>query len=188
MRPGFFVRQALVVAAVLIGSCADDTNYNDTITTHVDPGVDFSQYHTFALSTAPAPPGTPTNVAVNLATAQEEARAQLLAYGLTEVDGATGNPDLVVFSLGASQQSGGYVWSCVPGYWWGYWGWVWDPCAWLEPIYVSYAVGSLVVGTVDPKLQKIVFGGVAQGTITNEGNPTERIQQDVARIFADYPH
>ena len=44
------------------------------------------------------------------------------------------------------------------------------------------------VGTVDPKLQKIVFGGVAQGTITNEGNPTERIQQDVARIFADYPH
>lgn len=94
----------------------------------------------------------------------------------------------MVFSLGASQQSGGYVWSCVPGYWWGYWGWVWDPCAWLEPIYVSYAVGSLVVGTVDPKLQKIVFGGVAQGTITNEGNPTERIQQDVARIFADYPH
>lgn len=187
MRVGLLVRFAIAAAVLLAGSCADP-GYNDYIATRVDPAVDFTQYHTFALSTAPMPPGTPANVAVNIATAQQEAREQLLAYGLTEVDGATGNPDLVVFSLGATQQSGGYVWSCVPGYWWGYWGWVWDPCAWLEPIYVTYATGSLVVGTADPKLKKVVFGGIAQGEITGTGNPTQRIQEDVARIFAAFPH
>jgi hypothetical protein len=35
------------------------------------------------------------------------------------------------------------AWDCVPTYWWGYWTWAWQPCAWLDPVYVEGTIGAI---------------------------------------------
>ena len=35
------------------------------------------------------------------------------------------------------------AWDCVPNYWWGYWTWAWQPCAWLDPVYVEHTIGAV---------------------------------------------
>lgn len=35
------------------------------------------------------------------------------------------------------------AWDCVPNYWWGYWTWAWQPCAWLDREYVEHTIGAV---------------------------------------------
>jgi hypothetical protein len=178
------------------GSCdCGEDDSNDPVIVKAREGVDFAAYQTFHIAEVPSPLppdagaiGTeiPANVRLNISSANDQARIELEALGLTVAAPGIA-ADLEVASLGSASSESGYYWECVPGYWWGYWGWVWDPCAWTVPVPVSYAVGSVMVVLSDPKLQQAVFGGLVQGVADGEGDANARIRDGVHRMFQAYP-
>jgi hypothetical protein len=194
-------RQKLALYLFLLATatscdCNDDSGLPpDEVSTRTKPGVDFTAYKTFRINDEVgkgdlADAGVdvddiPGQVLLNIDTANDQARMELEARGMTEV-GEDEDADLVIFSLGSTQDQHGYYWECVPGYWWGYWGWVWDPCAWLAPIYVEYSIGSMVLGLADPSMEDVVFGGLLQGVAAGD-NPEDRIRDGVHAMFKDYP-
>ncbi len=40
-------------------------------------------------------------------------------------------------------EDGPVAWDCVPSYWWGYWTWAWQPCAWIDRSYVEGTIGAI---------------------------------------------
>jgi hypothetical protein len=175
--------------------CDDDDLPSDEVYVHVKRGVDFSDYKTFYVDDELkqedlADAGVdvddfPEDIRLNIDTANDQARIELEMLGLDEV-GEDESPDLVVASLGSTKEEDAIYWECVPGYWWGYWGYYWDSCAWLDPEYVEYTVGSMVLGLSDPEMKDIVFGGLLQG-IGGTGNPEQRIRAGVHEMFESYP-
>lgn len=164
----------------------------DATVSRTDPDFDFAAAQTFAVLdedrlSGALPDDLPDDTLVSLDAANDAAADELAALGLTEVDPETGDPDLVVFSVAATETQDGVVWTCVPGWvWYGYWGYVWDPCAWLAPVGVDYEVGTVVVGVADPDAQEAVFGGAVQGALVCE-NAESRVRKGVEKIFRDYP-
>jgi Domain of unknown function (DUF4136) len=189
-------RKLFLCLALVVGGCdCDDDGPIDEVVTKVDPGVDFSEFHTFKILDEDSVDfgdaginldDIPDDLLVNIDTANDQARIELENLGLTQVD-EEDDADLVIFTLATIDEQGGYYWACVPGYWWGYWGPYWDPCAWLEPIYVEYSVGTLVLVLGDPAEQDIPFGGLLQGVADGAGNTEERIRDGVHEMFEDYP-
>ncbi|MFT3927527.1 MAG: hypothetical protein QM778_33650 [Myxococcales bacterium] len=41
------------------------------------------------------------------------------------------------------------AWDCVPNYWWGYWTWAWQPCAWIDRTYVEGTIGAVADARTD---------------------------------------
>jgi hypothetical protein len=184
---------ALLCAATLVlaGGCSNEPDCNDITISRVDPGTDFSMIQTFAVLAEPdypddLPEDLPADTETSLAAANDAVRSQLIARGLSEV-ASSADPDVVVFSLAVTESSNGVVWECVPGYLWGFWGFFWDSCAWLEPVVVTYGTGTVVVGLADPTEEKAVFGGVIQGVLGCGDAPADRVVRGVNEIFLDYP-
>jgi hypothetical protein len=180
------VLPAIACAAVLC-ACDDDDGV-DVVAERADPNADFTAYKTFAFAEA-QDGGTvniPSGIAANLSTANNEIKTQLEALGLNEVD-ANASPDLFAFSLASTNEQAALSWTCVPGYWYGYWDWSYTPCSVVSPYYDEYTVGTLVVGLVDPALEKTVFGGVAQDVVDGTTDANDDIVDAVDDIFEDYP-
>jgi hypothetical protein len=62
------------------------------------------------------------------------------------VDARTGfSPPLrvVAASDATSEGQDTIAWDCVPNYWWGYWTWAWQPCAWIDRSYVEGTIGAV---------------------------------------------
>jgi hypothetical protein len=184
----------LGIAMFGLAACAEDepSVCEDTRVSRADPDADFTAFKTFAVAPeseypTELPSDLPEDTRTHLEDANDATTRELLLLGLDEVDYATGNPDLVVFSLAASDDETGIVYECVPGYYWyGWWGYVWDPCAWLAPIPVDYEVATVVVGVADPVEEEVVFGGAIQGVLEC-GDADDRLDAGVKRIFEDYP-
>lgn len=188
-------RKLFLCLALAVGGCDcdDDDGIPDEVTTIVKPGVDFSQFHTFKIGDIDSlpdldfdPDDIPDQVLLNIDTANDQARIELEERGLVEV-AEDEEADLVIASLATVREDGGYYWDCIPGQWWGWWGWTWDPCAWLQPIYVEFTIGSVAVGLGDPVEENIPFGGILQGVADGSGNAEERIRAGVHKMFLDYP-
>jgi hypothetical protein len=189
-------RQVLVSLAALcfLSGCPEEEDdiCDDTVVSRAEPTYDFTMVQTFAVvpdSEYPTtlPPDLPPDTVTEISGANAEARRQLVALGLTEVDYATGMPDVVLFSLAASEEDTGIIYECVPGYYWyGWWGYVWDPCAWLQPVPVDYSVATVLIGLADVADEEVVFGGTIQG-ILECGDAHDRLVDGVQEIFEDYP-
>lgn len=185
---------AFAGSLLLLPACSDDDDYDDqlcngdTTVVRADPTVDFTLYTTFSLAPVAEPTEVPpTNVTANLAVANAAAVAELRKLGLTQVPpDSDPAPDLALFNIAATTGELGTTWVCSPGYVWIGWGYVWDPCAWMVEVPVTYTEGTLIVGLADPELSKVVFGGVLQGPVAC-GDTDTRIQAGVERIFQDYP-
>ena len=190
-----------VKLALLLGLCAgavscdacEDEWPADQVFTRTNPAGDFASYSTFAFPDPAADPllkpdhEVPPQVQANLTLINDSVRSELLLLGFTEVR-PDQDPDLVAFSLASASKEGAIVWECVPGGWYGYWYWAWDPCAAADPDYVDYAEGVFWVGLSDPKLKQVVFAGLAQGYGDGSGSGLEeRLDSAMHRIFAAYP-
>jgi Domain of unknown function (DUF4136) len=198
-RQQYILGTFLLLCSASACDCDDDDGLPpDEVYTRTQPGVEFSEYQTFRIDDELTEEELedagvdiddfPSDVKLNIDTANDQARRELEDLGLTEV-GEDEEADLVVGSLGKVDQDEAIYWECVPGYWWGYWGWYWDSCAWLEPEYVEWTVGSLAVALGDPKLEEIVFVGLLQG-YGDGGDPDDvedRIRDGVHEMFEDYP-
>jgi hypothetical protein len=188
---------SLVAMTATSCDCNDDPELPpDEVYVRVKPGIDFSQYETFRINDELSsgdladagvdPDDIPGDVRLNIDTANDQARIELEARGLTAAASGA-EADLVIVSLGSTQDEDAIYWECVPGYWWGYWSYVWDTCAWLEPVYVEYTIGSVAVGLVDETEQDVVFGGLLQGVADGSGDSEERIRDGVREMFEEYP-
>jgi hypothetical protein len=195
-KQSWLLALSVCLCAVVVYACDDDEGPADQVYTRAKRGVDFSQYKTFHVDEDLtqedlADAGVdvedfPDDIKYNIDAANAQARVELQTLGLTEADNQD-DADLIVATMGSTKSHDAIYWECVPGYWWGYYGWYWDSCAWLDPEYVEFAVGSLVLGLADPEMKDIVFGGLLQGVVTGGGDATERIRAGVHEMFLQYP-
>ena len=193
--------------ALLAFGCANDSVVQTgTIDVKVADNVDFTEFRTFSVVTSDlveTPPEIPElgeeQQAFNRQVNQliiDAMRAEPVCLEYIPADEVTeeNQPDLwAANGLGRSSDDG-YVYECCGGWWWGYWGWYWDPCAYWCPVYVEYEVVSLVVpvglppsGDFSPDTPQIVFAGLAQALLGTGTPTTEQINIAIDEIFSQWP-
>ena len=100
-------------------------------------------------------------------------------------------PDLWAANGLARSEEGGYVYECVGGWWWGYWGWYWDSCAYWRPVYVEYDVGSLLIPVGPPPVAdespELIFAGLAQSVVGTGADTETKVRAAVDLIFQQWP-
>jgi len=192
----------LLIASLFSLSCNQAVIQTGTPEVKFDETVDFTQFQTFSVVTSDIVPPEDVpqlddeqvafNDMVNTLIIQAmQAEPVCLTFVPPGDVTAENQPDLwAANGLGRSEQ-GGYYYQCVGGWWWGYWGWYWDPCASWYPVYVEYQVGSLLipvgpppVGNADPTP---IFVGLAQSVVGTGPTPESKIQTAVQQIFAQWP-
>lgn len=184
---------ASVALAVAVGACSDDDGAPaDIVSTQSNPSADFTSYQTFRFLTQDDMPSgmtlnLPRDVLANLDKVNDAMREELLEQGLSEV-APTAAADLLAFTLASTTENEALYWDCVEGYWWGYWTYAWEPCAWLEPVYTDYETGTVFVGLIDPLRNEIVYSSVMQGVIYgDEDDMEDRLEGDMSEAFDQYP-
>ncbi|HEY8945153.1 MAG TPA: DUF4136 domain-containing protein [Polyangiaceae bacterium] len=181
---------ALLAVGLCAAACSDDDDPDDVITTEVNPSTDFTEFETFAFTTAgdmgDQTLEIPADVAANLEVVNDAIRDELTDKGLVEV-AVTENPDLRVSSLASTEDVESIYWACADSYWYGYWYWSWQPCSWIQPVYTEYTEGTILIGIVDPTADELVFGGLIEGVADGSEDVEERIQEDVDDVFDAYP-
>lgn len=193
----------LSLSMVAIAACSDSTVRTGEISVEVDDSVDFTQFQTFSVVTddlVEPPSDVPAlgdeqeafNDLVNdLIIEAMQAEPVCLELIPPEEASEQNQPDLwAANGLGRSSDSG-YVYDCCGGWWWGYWGWYWDPCAYWCPVYVEYEVGSLFVPVGPPPEEgqppAAVFAGLARALVST-GTPTEdKVRFAIQEIFQQWP-
>ena len=201
-----YITLAFVGASfVLASSCADDTIVQTAsveVQYNPDNLDDFQNAETFSVVTSDIVPETAlpdldenqmafTDTVNDMIVEAMQAAPVCLTF--IDPDDVTdeNQPDLWAANGVARDTNGGYVYQCVGDWWWGYWGWYWDSCAYWVPTYVEYDVGSLlipvglpIVGDPPPDL---IFAGLAQAVVGSGGDPETKARQAVQQIFSQWP-
>lgn len=195
-----FLPFSLVVAfALIVSSCGDDSD-SISITVRSNPDVDFTQFETFSVVTEDLvePPDLDEDQMVfndmvnDLIVEAMQAEPVCLTFIPPGAVTEENQPDLWAANGLGRTTEGGYYYECCGGYWWGYWGWYWDPCAYWCPEYVEYDVGNLLIPVgrapeasgADPVA---VFAGLAQ-SIEGTGPDVEtKVRDAVQEIFERWP-
>ena len=197
---------ALLTSSLLVLSCASDTVVQTgKIDVRVDESVDFTQFQTFSVVTQDQvdPDQLPDDLpelgdqqeAFNNEVNQmiiDAMRAEPVCLEYIPPDQVQqGQPDHVWAANGLAQSTdGGYVYQCCGGWWWGYWGWYWNPCATWCPIYVEYDVGTLFVPVGLPPVEDedpaAVFAGLAYAVSAAVADEDD-VRAAVRAIFQFWP-
>ena len=100
-------------------------------------------------------------------------------------------PDLWAANGTARSTEGGYYYECVGGWWWGYWGWYWDSCAYWRPTYVEWDLGSLLIPVGPPPVAdespELIFAGLAQSVVGTGADTETKVRAAVDLIFQQWP-
>ena len=100
-------------------------------------------------------------------------------------------PDLWAANGLSRTTDGGWYYECVGGWWWGYWGWYWDSCAYWRPTYVEWDVGSLLIPVGPPPESgaepELIFAGLAQSVVGTGADTETKIREAVRLIFEQWP-
>jgi hypothetical protein len=195
---------ALLISCLAVLSCANDNVvHTATVQVESDDDIDFTQFQTFSVVTediVDAPDKLPAlgeeqqafNQRINeLIIEAMEAEPVCLEYIPTDQTSPGNQPDLWAANGLVRSSDEGYVYDCCGGWWWGYWGWYWNSCAYLCPIYVEFEVGSLFIPVGLPPDQGeqpgAVFGGLVR-SLVDSGTPTdEQLRTAVNAIFQQWP-
>ncbi|KPK11213.1 MAG: hypothetical protein AMJ62_16400 [Myxococcales bacterium SG8_38] len=192
----FFVAPALLAA-----SCADDSS---SVSVNVKSAGDFTQFQTFSVVTkemAEENPDFPdldadqeafNNSVNNLIIEAMQAEPVCLTFIRPQDVTEQNQPDLWAANGLGRETEGGYYYDCCGGYWWGYWGWYWDPCAYWCPQYVEYDVGSLLIPVASLPAASgeepdALFLGLAQTIIQTAPDVDTKVREAVDRIFQQWP-
>jgi hypothetical protein len=176
----------LALFLLIMLGCSDDDPTGE-VNVEWDQQVDFTQFQTFGIVTSAQTgidglPNAPEEVIAFNDYVNQQIRLQFQNLGLTE----SANPDVWVGNLAWVGEQSSIVYECVPGNWWGYWGWYWDYCAWSYPTIVDYEVGSLLITVGQAAPEKPVFIGLARG-IDPSVDTRDRVDTAVAEIFSQWP-
>jgi len=177
----------LAVFFLMMFGCSDDDGPSGEVRVEWDQQANFTQFQTFGIVTSVQAgfdglPNAPEEVVAFNDYVNQQIRLQLQSLGLTE----SATPDVWVGNLAWLNEQSSIVYECVPGDWWGYWGWYWEPCDWVYPTIVDYEVGSLLITVGEAATQTPVFIGLARGVEPREDTP-DRVDAAVADIFSQWP-
>ena len=193
----------LLAASFVTLSCNNNTGVRtESVEVRVDKTVDFTQFETFSVVTSDIVPPEDLpglgdeqvafNDMVNTFII-EAMQAEPVCLTFIRPDEVTeqNQPDLWAANGLGRSTNGGYYYQCVGGWWWGYWGWYWDPCASWYPVYVEYDVGSLLVPVGPPPAAgqepAPIFAGLAQSVLGTGTDLETKARQAVQEIFARWP-
>jgi len=123
----------------------------------------------------------------------EAMQAEPVCLTFIPADEAIGEnqPDLWAANGLSRTTEGGYYYECIGGWWWGYWGWYWDSCAYWRPTYVEWDVGSLLIPVGPPPADgeepEMIFAGLAQSVVETGADAESKVRFAVDAIFAQWP-
>lgn len=173
-------RVALAGAALLSAACS-----MVSVTTDYDKTASFAHYRRYILE--PARAAIPLSPSTEAAL-RETLRASLAGHGIAETDD---QPDLNVVPHVSTQQK----LAVYPSTTWGYAGlpyrygrygmWAGAPMTYTD--ISQYTEGTLILDFVDAKTQKLVFRGVATGTVGDPESNAAQMKEAVRKIVADFP-
>jgi hypothetical protein len=134
----------------------------------------FSGFHTYAWGTENA---NKVQDSILAQVAEQNVDSELEAKGLTKVEPSQ-NPDLIVTANGGLEQQTSYTAWGMRGFGGGMGG--------ITP--EQNTVGTLIVDIGDAKNQNLVWRGIAQDTLNNNGNKNQQmVQKAIAKMFKDWP-
>ena len=137
-------------------------------------GQDFTRFHTYAWGEEN------TNQIRNSILAQvakTDIETAMASKGLTKVQ-KTENPDLILLASGGSKQQTSYsAWGTGPRF---------GGMATITP--QQSTEGTLIVNLYDAKAKQLVWRGIAQGTLSNNGDKNQNlVHKAVQKMFKQYP-
>jgi hypothetical protein len=194
----------LILASSLFGLSCSNTGVVQTgsITVRSDDTVDFTQFETFSVITSDIVPPEDLpdigedemafNDMVN-GLIVEAMQAPPVCLTLIDPEDVTDDnqPDLWAANGLARTTDGGYYYECVGGWWWGYWGWYWDSCAYWYPVYVEYDVGNMLIPVGPPPGEgeepAPIFAGLAQSIVGTGPDAQTKAREAVRAIFQQWP-
>ncbi|MGB8332002.1 MAG: DUF4136 domain-containing protein [Polyangiales bacterium] len=192
----------LLVCSFVGLSCSSPVAQTGKVQVEVDPETDFTQFETFSVVTSDVVPPedfpelgdeqVEFNDMVNelIIEAMQNEPVCLSFIPPDEVTEAN-KPDLFAANGLGRSTDGGYYYECQGAWWWGYWGWYWDPCAAWYPVYVEYEVGSLLIPVGPPPAvgedPTPVFAGLAQSVLGTGTDLETKVDNAVQQIFAQWP-
>src|SRR5277367_5794962 len=153
---------------------ASVTAFGQTVSVNYNHSQDFSQYHTYIWASNNA------NQIQNSILAQQaksDIDSALQGKGLQLV-GEAQNPDLIILASGGLQQQTSYSAWGMRGIGGGMGG--------ITP--EQNVVGTLVVSLYSASQKSLVWRGIGQGTLSNNGNKNQQtVQKAVTKMFQQYP-
>jgi len=189
---------ALGLLSVL--ACGGGITRTGEIIVEFDESVDFSQFQTFSVLTPELVPEADEleqdaklfNEAVNeLIVEAMTAPPVCMTFIPPEQLTDTNQPDLFAGNGLSRTTEEGTQWRCVGGWWWGAWGWFWDPCLWRTPVTVEFEVGSLYlpVGPRPAEGEDVepIFKGTARKLLETGTSIDDKVRRAVRAIFDQWP-
>jgi Domain of unknown function (DUF4136) len=155
-----------ITSAVAIGQQVS-VNYNH--------GQSFAQYHTYAWGSNNA---NQIQNSILAQVAQQDIDAAMQAKGLQKVKESE-KPDLILTANGGMKQETSYTAWGMRGIGGGMGG--------ITP--QQNVEGTLIVDLYDAKTQSLVWRGIGQDTLTNNGNKNQQIvQKAIQKMFKQWPN
>jgi hypothetical protein len=156
-----------------------------SVTTDYDHSASFRQYRTYTFVPSrekiPLSPSTETAF-------RDSLRVNLAAHNIAEVDK---DADLHVVRHISTQektvvyQSNDWPYRGLP-YGYGYYGlWASAPVTYTDVS--QYTEGTLILDFVDAKTQKLVFRGIATGTVSDPQTNAKRVREAIEEIVEKFP-
>ena len=134
----------------------------------------FTEYHTYAWATDNA---NKVQDSILAQVAQQDIDAALQGKGLQKVQESQ-NPDVIVTANGGLKQQTSYTAMGMRGFGGG--------MGSITP--EQNVVGTLIVDLYDAKSQSLVWRGIAQDTLNNNGNKNQQlVQKAVTKMFKQWP-
>lgn len=166
--PKRILMSALVVGLISMIAVAQQVSVN------YSHDQNFAQYHTYAWASNNA---NQIRNSILAQAAQQDINASLQSKGLQMVEESQ-NPDLIVTSNGGLRQE--TSWSA-----WGMRG-IGGGMGGLTP--EQNVEGTLIVDLYDAKTQSLIWRGIAQNTLKNNGNKNqEMVEKAVQKMFKQWP-
>lgn len=176
----YLQRYTVVAISLCLTACS-----SITVTTDYDHSASFGQYHSYTL----APSSEKIPLSPSSATAlQETLRSSLFKRGITE---KTDTADLHVIRHVSTEEKLAVFQSNNMGYagmryGYGRYGmWAGAPYNYIDVS--QYTQGTLILDFVDAKTQKLVFRGIATGTVSDPETNAKRVRQAVEEIVQEFP-
>ena len=163
-----------LILCALLASIASTVAAAQQVSVNYDHGQDFSEFHTYAVDIT-----DPNKIANSILaqSAMSDVNNALQGKGLSKVE-MSANPDLIVTVSGGLQQQTSYSAWGMRGIGGGMGG--------ITP--EQNVEGTLVVSLYSASAKALVWRGIGQGTLSNNGNKNQQqVQKAVNKMFQQYP-
>ena len=145
-----------------------------TVSVNYNHSQDFSQFHTYAWGSNNA---NQLQNSILAQVAQQDIDSALQGKGLSKVQESQ-NPDLIVTANGGMKQQTSYSAWGMRGIGGGMGG--------ITP--EQSVEGTLIVDVYSAKSQSLLWRGIAQNTLNNNGNKNQQmLQKAIQKMFKQYP-